>query len=886
VESKVGTTRDMPPQYDAAATEPRWYREWVERGLFHAEPNPDREPYCIVLPPPNVTGALHIGHALQQTFQDVPIRRARMQGYETLWLPGTDHAGIATQVVVERELAKEGIDRRELGREKFVERVWQWKEQYGGRIVEQMQALGNSCDWDRLRFTMDQGLSRAVRVAFVRMYQDGLIYRGERIINWCPKDQTALSDSEVEHEEVEGELVTFRYPLSDGSGFVDVATTRVETMLGDTGVAVHPDDERYRALVGKTVRHPFDGRDLPIVADAAVDPSFGTGAVKVTPAHDPTDFEIAERTGLPRKNILNVDATISDEAPEEFRGLDRYEARRVVADRLRALGWLVKEERPYVHPVGHCYRCGSEIEPWLSGQQWFVAVGRLTGPAKDAVLDGRITFHPERWRKPYLDWLDNLRDWNISRQLWWGHRIPVWYCVNGHQFASVEDPSACTQCGSAKIQQDPDVLDTWFSSQLWPFSTLGWPEQTEDLAYFYPTTVLITGYEILYLWVARMIMSGLYLTGEIPFRNVMIHGLVRDSVGRKMSKSLGNVIDPLELIAKYGADATRFGLVRQASGGQDIPFGETNVEAARHFANKIWNAARLVLSAYRGGPPELPSEDERTLTERWLLSRHQACLEEVDRAFEEYRFADAAQSLHRFIWAELCDWALEMEKGRLYEGGDEQRHRAARVAAWVLERTLRMLHPIMPFVTEEVWRRFAEDGAGGAESIVVAPWPARRPEDRDPAAEGTFGSVQDLVNELRRLRALVGTGQGYEVVGGPVRAAVDGLREPIERLTGLRPVSSTPAPADLRSLPVRFRGGEARFFVPREFDPGPPLERRRRSLAEVEQRLVQSEAKLSNEAFLTRARPEAVEKERARREELRLEREALLEQIRLLEQLA
>jgi valyl-tRNA synthetase len=463
----------MPTAYEPADVEERWYAAWLDRGLFRAEPDPDRKPFCIVLPPPNVTGALHMGHALDHTLQDVIVRRKRMQGFETLWLPGTDHAGIGTEVLVRRQLAEEGIDPQEIGREAFIERVWQWKERYGGTIVEQMKRLGNSCDWDRLRFTMDEGLQHAVRVAFVRLYDDDLIYRGERIINWCPTDQTALSDSEVEHREVDGELITFRYPLAEGSGHVHVVTTRVETMLGDTGVAVHPDDERYRELVGKAVRHPFTEEELPIVADEAVDPSFGTGAVKVTPAHDLTDFDIAERTGLGRRNILNADGTISDEAPEPFRGLDRYDARRQVLEALRGRDLVVAEERPYRHPVGHCYRCGSEVEPWLSGKQWFVAVGRLTGPAKEAAEDGRITFFPERWLRPYTSWMENLRDWNISRQLWWGHRVPVWYCPNGHEFASVEDPDACRECGSADIEQDPDVLDTWFSSQLWPFSTLG-----------------------------------------------------------------------------------------------------------------------------------------------------------------------------------------------------------------------------------------------------------------------------------------------------------------------------------------------------------------------------------------------------------------------------
>ena len=864
---------EMPAQYDAAATESRLYAEWLERGYFRAEPS-DREPYSIVLPPPNVTGVLHIGHALQQTFQDVPIRRARMQGYETLWLPGTDHAGIATQVVVERELRKEGLERRDMGREAFVQRVWQWKEQYGGRIVEQMKALGNSCDWDRLRFTMDEGLSRAVRVAFVRMYEDGLIYRGERLINWCPTDRTALSDSEVEHQDVDGELVTFRYPLSDGSGHIDVATTRVETMLGDTGIAVHPGDERYTKLVGRTVRHPFTGEDLPVVADHAVDPAFGTGAVKVTPAHDPTDYEIGERTNLARVNILNADATISSLAPEAFRGLDRYEARKAVAEALRRLDLIVEELRPYRHAVGHCYRCRSEIEPWLSGKQWFVAVDRWKGPAREAVEDGRIQFHPERWKRPYLDWLENLRDWNISRQLWWGHRIPVWYCPNGHEFASIEDPTSCRECGSADIEQDPDVLDTWFSSQLWPFSTLGWPNSTPDLEFFHPTSVLITGYEILYLWVARMIMSGLYLTGEVPFRNVMIHGLVRDSAGRKMSKSLGNVIDPMEMIRQYGADATRFGLVRQATGAQDIPFGEGNVEAARNFANKIWNAARLVLMSHPAGPLELPPPEDRSISERWLLSRHERCLEEVNVAFESYEFADAAQSLQRFLWSELCDWALEFEKDRMRSG------RTA-VVAWVLERTLRLLHPIMPFVTEEIWRRF-----GTGDSIVIAPWPEAHPEHVDSEAEATFSLLQELVTAVRQVRALTGLGGDYRLIA-PLseRPVLDEFREAVERLAGVTLTYGDGADEE-RTIPLAMGTVEARLGVPAAFDPEAGAAARRKTLEDVRSKLAASERKLANESFLSKAQPQAVEKERSKHAELSEQAGVLERQIELLQSLA
>jgi valyl-tRNA synthetase len=869
----------MAAAYEPAEVEKRWYAAWLESGYFRTAPTADRKPFCIVLPPPNVTGALHIGHALDHTLQDVIVRRKRMQGFEALWLPGTDHAGIGTEVLVRRQLADEGIDPQEIGREAFIERVWVWKERYGGTIVEQMKRLGNSCDWDRLRFTMDEGLQHAVRVAFVRLYEDGLIYRGERIINWCPTDQTALSDSEVEHREVDGELVTFRYPVADGSGHVGVATTRIETMLGDTGVAVHPDDERYRDLVGKSVRHPFRGEVLPIVADAAVDPTFGTGAVKVTPAHDSTDFEIAERTGLGRTNILNSDGTLTDQVPEPFRGLDRFEARKRVLEALRDLGLIVSVERPYRHAVGHCYRCGSEVEPWLSGAQWFVAVERLTGPAKDAALDGRIRFVPERWLGPYTTWLDNLRDWNISRQLWWGHRIPVWYCSNGHEFASVEDPQSCRECGSADMEQDPDVLDTWFSSQLWPFSTLGWPDETEDLAYFYPTSVLVTGYEILYLWVARMIMSGMYLVGDVPFRHVLIHGLVRDERNRKMSKSLGNVIDPLEFIERYGADALRFSLARIASPDQqNLPLGERDVEAAQHFANKIWNAARLVLGARDGrGPPALPAEEDRSPVERWLLSRHEACRQEVDLAMEEYRFSDAAQTLHRFLWSEFCDWGLEMEKPRLYEGGPGERVAAAGVLAWVLERTLRLLHPIMPFVTEEVWQRL-----DAGDSIVVSEWPEPHPEHRDEDAERHLTFAESLVIAVRSFRSGHGLGPGTRLearvrADDAQRVTLRELDEEIRRLARLDRLESADDagdPAGHARLVVD--GADVLIPLAGVLDTAAECARIRKRLDGIGERAERSARKLDNDGFVSKAAPEVVEKERARLAGLEEER-ALLE---------
>ena len=854
----------MPKAYEPKATESTWYARWLERGYFVADPGSGKEPFCIVLPPPNVTGQLHIGHAYMLTNQDAIIRRKRMQGYETLWLPGTDHAGIGTEVVVKRELEKEGLTREELGREKFIERVWAWKERYGDRIVVQMQALGNSCDWTRLRFTADEGLSRAVREAFVRWYDDGLIYRGERIVNWCPKDGTALSDSEVEHEDVQGELVTFTYPLAEGGGGIPVATTRVETMLGDTGIAVHPDDGRYRDLIGSRVTHPFDAREIPVVGDPAVDPSFGTGAVKVTPAHDPNDFEIAERQGLERLNVLDAQARVNDNAAAEFRGMDRYEARTAVRDALERAGLLVKEERPYVHSVGHCYRCHSEIEPWLSGKQWFVKVGPLTGPAKAVAEDGRLRFYPERWKKPYVEWLDNLRDWNISRQLWWGHRIPVWYCDNGHEVAAREDPASCPECGSETLEQDPDVLDTWFSSQLWPFSTLGWPDETEDLATFYPTSVLVTGYEILYLWVARMVMSGLDLTGDVPFRHAMIHGLIRDERGRKMSKSLGNVIDPLDSVERYGADALRFALLRQGTGGQDIPLSMEAIETGRNFANKIWNAGRFVLGHHGTGAPERP-EGPRTLVERWILSRHERCRDEVDRAIEEYRFADAAVALQRFLWAELADWGLEMQKSRLAD--QEQASDAANLLAWVLERTLRLLHPIMPFVTEEIWQRFH-----AGESIVIAAWPEAHEDDVDADLESHVEFFQEVVTRARELAASIRAGNVYErEATEPQRATLRALAGEFQKLTRLE--LDVPDQGPLR---VTGSASSVETSAAQRDRLRTVLEGR---LAETQAKLAREEAKLANPDFVSKAKPEAVEKAKANRDRLAEEIRVLRDQI-------
>jgi valyl-tRNA synthetase len=863
--------REMAPRYDPHEVEPRWVRTWSEGGFFTADPSSDKPPFCIVIPPPNVTGRLHVGHALGRTLEDTLVRRARMQGYEALWVPGTDHAGIATQVVVERHLQEQGIDRRDLGRQAFIDRVWAWKEQYGGEIVEQIKRMGASCDWTRERFTMDEGLSRAVRVAFVRLHEAGLIYRGERLINWCPRDQTGLSDSEVEHEDVAGELVTFRYPLSDGTGDISVATTRLETMLGDTGIAVHPGDERFVALVGRTVRHPLDGRDIPIVADHHVDREFGTGVVKVTPAHDQNDFDIAQRTGLPLMNILEADATLNDAVPAAFRLLDRYEARAAVRTELERRGLIVDEERPYLHSVGHCYRCHTEIEPWLAGLQWFVKVSGLTKQAKQATLDGRVTFAPERWQRPYVAWLEHLRDWNISRQLWWGHRIPAWYCPDGHVTVAIEDPDACAECGSKDIRQDEDVLDTWFSSQLWPFSTLGWPDTTPDLERFYPNEVLVTGYEILYLWVARMIMAGLFLMRDVPFRQAVIHGLVRDHQGRKMSKSLGNVIDPIEMIDRFGADALRFSLARSATGGQqDIPLSVEAIEAGRNFANKLWNAARLVLGSFPGGAPSLPPRERWTLVERWLLSRHEAVRLDVDAAIDDRRFADAAQLLHRFVWSEFCDWGLELEKPRL-DGDEQARADAAHVLAWILERTLRLLHPTMPFVTEEIWRRF---DMPAPDVLAIAPWPSAEPALADPAAETTLEIVQEVVTAIRQFRSKHGIAprQAFEAAVrvateqvGPVRS----LGPAIERLAGVVLTVEDVLGASKRAGSTTITLPHASVELPPGlFDVEAERARLTKQRDQLDTDLQRALRKLDNEGFLTRAAPEIVEEERRKADRL------------------
>jgi valyl-tRNA synthetase len=724
----------LPAQFDPSAVEGELYARWAERGYFTADATSDRPSFAMVIPPPNVTGSLHVGHALGHTLMDAIVRRKRMQGYETLWLPGMDHASISVQNLVERHLAEtEGKGRFDYTREEFIARTWAWKEEYGGKILGQMRRLGDSVDWSRERFTLDEGLSRAVQTIFKQLYDDDLIYRAERIINWCPRDLTALSDIEVDHSDDDGELISVRY--GDGEDAVVVATTRVETMLGDTAVAVHPDDARYAHLIGRTVTLPLTNRSIPVVADEHVDPSFGTGAVKVTPAHDPNDFEIGQRHGLPSPVIMDERAIIT--VPGPYRGLDRFEARAAMVAALREDGRIVAETRPYVHAVGHCDRCNSVIEPRLS-LQWFVRVESLARAAGTAVRDGRMVIEPASLAPRYFDWVDAMHDWCISRQLWWGHRIPVWYSPDGDDacFGPDETPPA-------GWTQDPDVLDTWFSAALWPFSTLGWPADTPDLRRFYPTDVLVTGYDIIFFWVARMMMFGLYAMDEVPFRTVVLHGLIRDKLGRKMSKSKGNVVDPLLWMDEFGADAVRFTFARGANPGVDVPVDEEWVAASRNFATKLWNAARFAL--LNGATVDGPLPERLTGADAWIVSRLQAVVAEADALYERFEFAKLADLLYHFAWDEVCDWYVELAKVSL-AGPDADTTR--RVLGEVLDVLYRLLHPLMPFVTEVLWTTLT-----GGESVVIAPWPTPDPARSDQRAEAHVARVQAVITEGRRFRA-------------------------------------------------------------------------------------------------------------------------------------
>jgi len=844
----------MEAAYDPKAVEARWYPVWESAGAFQPELNAGGEPFCIVIPPPNVTGVLHMGHALDNTIQDVIIRRKRMQGFATLWVPGMDHAGIATQNVVERELAAEGISRHDLGREKFVEQVWEWKERAGNQITRQMRLLGFSCDWSRERFTMDKGLSAAVVEVFVRLYEEGLIYRANRIINWCVRCHTALSDIEVEHLEEQGELVHITYPFSDGEGGITVATTRAETMLGDTAVAVHPDDDRYRPMVGRTVTLPLLGREIPVVADDGVEMDFGTGAVKVTPAHDPLDFEIGERHGLEAIKILDEEGTITP-AGGPFAGMARDEARSAVKRALADAGALVDVEQ-HTHSVGHCSRCDSVVEPMLS-LQWFVEVKPLTDPAIAAVRDGDTRFIPKRWEKNYFNWMENLRDWCISRQLWWGHRIPAWYCEQCDEVVVTRaEPEACSACGHTRLGQDPDVLDTWFSSALWPFSTLGWPEDTEDLRTFYPNSVLVTGFDIIYFWLARMMKMGIHFTGEVPFPDAFIHGLVRTADGRKMSKSLNNAVDPIELVDRYGADPLRFGLLRAATPGQDVPYQEESVDAARRFGNKLWNAVRFAL--IHVDPNDVPASDgypdQPTPEGAWILSRLAEIAKEVDGLLDDYRFSDAFGTLYNFAWSEVFDWYLELAKAALDD--PEQATVTKATLGVVMRDLLKLLHPAIPFLTEELWGELVGEGL-----VATAAWPAP-PAYQAPSSMALF---QDLMVAARRFRAEHGLSPRLTIelkLVDPSGEADDWWTVQAASVAG---VTLGPAPGDPAGHTRIVSGGIEGYIALADLvDVGAETDRLKRAIDEATDRLEHSRANLANPAFRDNAPEAVVAKEEAK----------------------
>ena len=740
-------SRELAKTYDPQSVEDRLYKFWVDGGFFHAEADPEKEPYTIVIPPPNITGQLHMGHALDETLQDILIRFRRMQGRATLWLPGTDHASIATEAKIVAAMAEEGLTKEDLGREKFLERAWDWKRTYGGRIVEQLKKLGSSCDWDRERFTLDEGCNKAVNEVFIRLYEKGLIYRGEKIINWCPHCLTSISEAEVDYEDQPGHFWHIRYPFADGSGYMNIATTRPETLLGDTALAVNPNDERYKDVIGKKVILPIVHREIPVVADDYVEMDFGTGVVKITPAHDPNDFEVGLRHNLEVINVMTDDAKITEDYPK-YAGMDRYDARKAIVEDLKAEGALIKVE-DYSHNVGACYRCHTTVEPRVS-KQWFVKMEPLAKPAIKAVRDGEVKFIPERFDKIYYNWMENIKDWCISRQLWWGHRIPAWYCADcGETIVSKDEPHTCPKCGSAALTRDEDTLDTWFSSALWPFSTLGWPDETNDLKYFYPTNTLVTGYDIIFFWVARMIFSGIEYTGQVPFDTVLIHGIVRDSQGRKMSKSLGNGVDPLVEIEKYGADALRFSLATGNSPGNDMRYIPERVESSRNFANKLWNASRFILMNLPDDQkaPYLPKN--LSLEDKWILSKYNSLVKDVTDNLDKFEIGVAVQKLYDFIWDIFCDWYIELCKVRL-NGDDANAADTARaVLVYVMSGMLQLLHPFMPFITEEIWQSLPHDG----ESIMVSKWPEYSADLDFADDEAEFERVVKAIRAIRVRRS-------------------------------------------------------------------------------------------------------------------------------------
>ena len=861
---------EMPKAYEAAKVETKWYKYWMKKDYFKPKIDLDKEPFVIMMPPPNVTGGLHVGHALTATLEDIMIRWHRMLGEPTLWLPGFDHAGIAAQVVVERQLAQEGTNKYELGREKFEKRAWKWAGQCHDTIMHQHQRLGISCDWSRERFTLDEGLSRAVREAFVRLYNKGLIYRGERIINRCPRCATALSDLEVDHKDVTGNLYYIRYKLAgDSDNFLTVATTRPETLLGDTAIAVNPADERFGGLIGKKAIVPVVNREIPIVGDDVVDLQFGTGAVKVTPAHDPVDFEIGQRHNLPLINILNADATMNENAGP-YTGLDRFVCRKTIIADLDRDGLLVKIE-PYDHSIGHCFRCHTIVEP-VASKQWFVKTEPLAKPAIAAVTDGRITILPERFTKVYLNWMENIRDWCISRQLWWGHRIPVWYCKKCDALTvDTKDPQRCSGCGSTEIEQDQDVLDTWFSSALWPHSTLGWPDDTEDFRYFYPTSVMETAYDILFFWVARMIMMGIEDTGDIPFHTVYLHGLVRDEKGDKMSKTRGNVVDPLELMDQYGTDALRFALSTGISPGNDTKITPIKMEAGRNFANKMWNATRFVLKNMESYSGSMKIEKESLpLEDMWILSRLNTTIADVDRLMQEFQFGEVQRQIHDFMWGEFCDWYIEITKVRLNAG--ENVLSPIPVLIEVLEKSLRLLHPFMPFITEELWQnvvsKLPEDKAL-PESIMIAPYPQSDESFKDAVAEEVMASVVEIIRSIRNTRAEYKVEQSRQIeaiiYAGEMEKEIAAYSSAIQTLAKAVPTilrNREGAPPE-NSLVTVLKGVEVIIPMQSMVDIEAEKKRIQKEIEQMQSEVVRLEGRLKDEAFLSKAPPQVVEKERA-----------------------
>ncbi|NLO62583.1 MAG: valine--tRNA ligase [Clostridiaceae bacterium] len=867
----MNRTDSISKAFEPRNAEPRIYRNWMESGYFRAECDSEKKPYCIVMPPPNITGQLHMGHALDNTIQDILIRLKRMQGFSALWLPGTDHAAIATEARIVAAMKAEGVSKDDIGREKFLVRAWEWREKYGRRIVEQLKSLGSSCDWSRERFTMDEGLSKAVTEVFVRYYEKGLIYRGERIINWCPHCLTSISDAEVEYEEQDGHFWHLKYPLTDGSGELILATTRPETMLGDTAVAVHPDDERYAHLIGKFVMLPLMNKDIPVIADEYVEKDFGTGVVKITPAHDPNDFEVGLRHDLPVVIVMTENARMNENAGK-YEGLDRYEARKRIVSDLEALGLLQKVE-PHKHNVGTCYRCGTVVEPRVS-LQWFVKMKPLAEPAIGAVRKEETSFVPERFEKVYFNWMENIRDWCISRQLWWGHRIPAYYCADcGHVTVSRVPPLSCDQCKGEILTQDDDTLDTWFSSALWPFSTLGWPDNTEDLRYFYPTDVLVTAYDIIFFWVARMIFSGIECMDKAPFHHVLIHGLIRDAQGRKMSKSLGNGIDPLEIVEKYGADALRYALVTGNAPGNDQRFQEEKIEAGRNFANKIWNAMRFVLM---NCPAEMSFEGVDTARyateDKWILSRLNQTVAEVTANLEKYEFGIALSKIYAFIWEEYCDWYIEIAKARLFDSEHPTSGEARFVLNFVLAESMKLLHPFMPFLSEEVYGNLVLPEK--SESIMIADWPKYSDLLDYPEEEKFMTVLMDAVRSVRNVRTNLGVAPSRKasailvtpdeeiaklfITGQPFmeRLAAVSAIEVREVKTGIPPTA----------VAAVFSSGE--FYIPLEdlIDVQKELERLNKEKDNLEQEIDRVDKKLGNEEFVGRAPAHIVDAEREKKE--------------------